>query len=187
MTSNQYLVRTYWSPDRRHLVTVHVTNEGIVRSQSKLTWDRVDLPGKRAWIPRTQMKAGRTFGFHLSDAAVVVLKECRRLNPDGDRVFQWEERGIDNFHTKAFKKAVAAAKVGPFRWHDLRHTGASWAVQAGVTLPELMAMGDWKSYRMVLRYSHLAPSNTVSAAEKVAQSVAQAPKRAKPKKKRKSS
>lgn len=140
-----------------------------MRSQSRLTWDRVDLKERRAWIPGAQMKAGRTHGFDLSKAAVDVLKEARALSPTGDRVFQFEGRPIDDFNTQAFKKAVGRAGLTPLRWHDLRHTGASWAVQSGVTLPELMVMGGWKSYAMVLRYSHLAPANSTSAVEKVAQ------------------
>lgn len=139
-----------------------------MRSQSGLTWDRVDLKGARAWVPREQMKAGGTFGFPLSPPAIRVLKQCRALNPKGTHVFQWDGRPIDNFHTKAFKKAAVAAGVPWLRWHDLRHTGASWAVQRGVTLPELMALGGWKSYAMVLRYAHLAPTNASDAAKKVA-------------------
>ena len=34
---------------------------------------------------------------------------------------------------------------------------ASWHVQSGTSLPELMELGGWKSYEMVLRYAHLAP------------------------------
>jgi hypothetical protein len=30
-------------------------------------------------------------------------------------------------------------------------------VQSGTSLPELMELGGWKSYEMVLRYAHLAP------------------------------
>ncbi len=144
-----------------------------MRAQSSLTWDRVDLPGRRAWVPRGQMKGGKTFGFPLSDEAVRVLKAARELIP-GDRVF-----GQENFHTAAFRKAAERAGVKGLRWHDLRHTGASWAVQSGVPLQELMVLGDWKSYRMVLRYSHLAPSNVASAAKVVGRNVAQAIKRKK--------
>lgn len=139
-----------------------------MRAQSGLTWDRVDLKQRRAWVPRSQMKGGRTFGFPLAPDAVKVLKSCRTLSPKGTHVFQFEGRPIDNFNTAAFRKAAKRAGVAPLRWHDLRHTGASWAVQSGVTLPELMVLGDWKSYAMVLRYAHLAPSNAVSAAKKVA-------------------
>lgn len=147
-----------------------------MREQSRLTWDRVDLKAQRAWIPRAQMKGQRTHAIDLSKDAVQVLKEARALNPAGERVFQYEGSPIDDFHTAAFKKAAERAKLLPLRWHDLRHTGASWAVQQGVTLPELMVLGGWKSYRMVLRYAHLAPANSTSAVEKVAQR-AHTPKR----------
>lgn len=140
-----------------------------MRSQSRLTWDRIDLKSGRAWIPGAQMKMHRTHGFPLSSEAVKVLKEVRAMFPEGDRVFQFEGRPVDNFHTAAFKKAAARANVLPLRWHDLRHTGASWAVQNGVTLQELQVLGDWKNYRSVLKYAFLAPRNAVSAAEKVAQ------------------
>lgn len=140
-----------------------------MRSQSRLTWDRVDLRRRIAWIPGTQMKAGKTHGFPLSKEAVKVLRLAKTLNPTGDRVFQYEGKPVDDFNTGAFKKAMARAGIEGANWHTLRHTGASWAVQNGVTLPELMVLGGWKSYRMVLRYAHLAPSNAASAAEKVAQ------------------
>jgi integrase len=140
-----------------------------MRAQSQLTWDRVDMAAKVAWIPGAQMKGGKTFSFPLSPDALTVLKECRLAEPKGSHVFQYDGKPIDNFHTAAFRKAAERAKLPWLRWHDLRHTGASWAVQNGVTLPELMVLGGWKSYRMVLRYGHLAPSNAAEAAKKVAQ------------------
>ena len=45
------------------------------------------------------------------------------------------------------------------RFHDLRHTWASWHVTNGTSLQELMELGGWKSYEMVLRYAHLAPDH----------------------------
>jgi len=140
-----------------------------MRSQSRLTWNRIDLMSQRAWIPSGQMKGGKTFGVSLSSRAVKILRDVRALGHKGERVFQFEGRPIDNFNTAAFKKAAKRAELLPLRWHDLRHTGASWAVQNGATLPELMALGDWKSYRSVLRYAHFAPSHAAGAAELVAQ------------------
>jgi integrase len=140
-----------------------------MRSQSRLTWDRVDLTGKVIWIPASQMKGAKTHSLPLSKAAIRVLHEAKALSPTGDRVFQFEGRPIDDFNTAAYQKAMERAGIEGANWHTLRHTGASWAVQNGVTLPELMVLGGWKSYRMVLRYAHLAPANSTSAVEKVAQ------------------
>jgi integrase len=41
------------------------------------------------------------------------------------------------------------------RWHDLRHTWASWHVQNGTPLHVLQELGDWSDIKMVLRYAHL--------------------------------
>ena len=65
------------------------------------------------------------------------------------------------------ERARDAAGLRPLRWHDLRHTWASWAVQSGVTLHELMLLGGWRSFSMVLRYAHLAPGHLALAAAKV--------------------
>jgi integrase len=130
-------------------------------------------------VPSGQMKGAKTFGFPLSPEAVRVLRGARLLRPRGERVFQYDGKPIENFNTKAFKKAAERAGGSGLRWHDLRHTGASWAVQNGVTLQELMALGGWKSYAMVLRYAHLSPNNSVGAARAVGASVAQALRRRK--------
>lgn len=138
-----------------------------MRSMLALTWDRIDLQNRRAWIPGEQMKAGRSHGIPLSTEAVRVLQQLRALNPTGQYVFQWRGKRIDDCNTAAFKAAVKAAGLEPLRWHDLRHTFASWAVQSGVTLHELMLLGGWSSYSMVLRYAHLAPDHLAQAAERV--------------------
>jgi len=140
-----------------------------MRAMLKLTWDRIDLEKRRAWIPKAHQKAARTFGLSLSAESVKVLRELRKLNPTGAHVFQWNGQPIDDCNTKAFQDALQRAHIKGANWHTLRHTGASWAVQNGVTLQELMVLGDWKDYRSVLRYAHLAPSHAASAAEKVAQ------------------
>lgn len=141
---------------------------------SRLTWDRIDLEGRWAWVPGERTKTGKPFGISLSDESVEILKECKRLWPTGERVFRYDGAPVANFHTAAYKKAAERAGVLPLRWHDLRHTGASWAVQNGVTLQELMVLGNWKSYKSVLVYAHLAPSNSTKAAEIVGQTVVHA-------------
>ncbi len=138
-----------------------------MRSMLALTWDRVDMKKRAAWVPGEQMKAGRTHGIRLPADAIPVLKKLRKLSPDGDHVFQWHGEPIDDCNTKAFQDAVKAAGLNGINWHTLRHTFASWAVQKGVSLHELMQLGGWSSYAMVLRYSHLAPDHLAAAADKL--------------------
>jgi integrase len=139
-----------------------------MRSQAQLEWSRVDLKRRRAWVPGYQMKAGKAIGLPLSSEAVRILRALRRLTPKAKHVHEWRDAPVDDFNTKAFKDAVDAAGVAPLRWHDLRHTWASWHVQAGTSLHELMQLGGWASYSMVLRYAHLAPDHLAKAAERLA-------------------
>jgi integrase len=154
-------------PDHLALAARFAVTTGLrMRSMTALTWDRVDMQNRRAWIPGAQMKAGIPHGIFLSRKAIRLLRKLKKLNPAGDRVFQWNGKPIDDCNTRAFQDAVKAAGLQPLRWHDLRHTFASWAVQNGVQLPDLMQLGGWKSYSMVQKYAHLAPEHLAAAAEK---------------------
>lgn len=141
-----------------------------MRAMLKLTKNRVDLQKAQAWVPSAHQKAGRSFGLPLNSEAVRALRALWLLSPrESPFLFTWQGRPIDDCNTLAFQEGVRRAGLAPLRWHDLRHTGASWAVQSGVSLPELMLLGDWKDYRSVLNYAHLAPSQAAHAADRVAQ------------------
>jgi integrase len=54
-----------------------------------------------------------------------------------------------------------------FRWHDLRHTWASWHVQLGTPLYVLKELGGWETLEMVNRYAHLAPEHLKAHADRL--------------------
>ena len=56
---------------------------------------------------------------------------------------------------------IARAKAGlkDFRYHDLRHTAASYMVMAGVTLTAVCEILGHSDIKMTFRYAHLAPSH----------------------------
>jgi hypothetical protein len=53
-------------------------------------------------------------------------------------------------------QALKRTGIENFRWHDLRHTWASWHVQGGTPLFELQELAGWETEKMVRRYAHLA-------------------------------
>ncbi len=67
----------------------------------------------------------------------------------------------------AWRAALKRAGIDDFRFHDLRHTWASWLIQAGVPLSAMQEMGGWESIEMVRRYAHLAPNHLTEHARKI--------------------
>lgn len=57
---------------------------------------------------------------------------------------------------KAFGRARRAAGRPDLRWHDLRHTGATWLAQAGATVGELMVTLGHSTIKAALIYQHQA-------------------------------
>lgn len=136
------------------------------RNVSYLQWSQVDMSRRVAWIHPDEAKAGRAIGVPLNEDALDVLR--RRLGRHGDYVFTYQGKPVDRCSTKAWKRALERAGIEPtFRWHDLRHTWASWHVQSGTPLQELMELGSWASYDMVLRYAHLAADHLRGAASRI--------------------
>ncbi len=149
------------------------------RNVSFLRWDQVDMARRVAWIHPDQAKAGRAIGVPLNQDALEVLRKC--MGRQQDYVFTYGRRKrhpVKSCSTKAWKRALERAGIEKtFRWHDLRHTWASWHVQNGTPLRELMELGGWASYEMVLRYAHLAADHLRGAACRIDGTfTAQAPK-----------
>src|SRR5665811_2104794 len=55
------------------------------------------------------------------------------------------------------RRKIVAGGNEDFRWHDLRHTFATWHREAGTPTHELQRLGGWKTQSMVERYAHVAP------------------------------
>jgi integrase len=66
-----------------------------------------------------------------------------------------------------FRQAARAAGLRDFRFHDLRHHGATMALNAGYSSPIVMALGGWKTERMMRRYAAVTDPTLRAAAEAV--------------------
>jgi len=130
-----------------------------------LTWDRVDLRRATAYIPGPQAKAGRGIPVALNSDAVRVIKRWKGKH--ATHVFSYQGEPIKYVVTKAWRTACNRAGAPGFRFHELRHTWASWQIQAETPLSVLQEMGGWASYEMVRRYAHLSPGHLRAYADRV--------------------
>lgn len=129
---------------------------------SYLRWDQVDLGRGMAWIHADQSKSRKAIAVPLNEDARSVL--IQQKGQHAEYCFTYQGNPVDRTSTKAWKRALDRAGIEDFRWHDLRHTWASWHVQNGTSLYELMELGGWSSFEMVLRYAHFAGEHLKQAA-----------------------
>ncbi|WP_425438675.1 tyrosine-type recombinase/integrase [Propionivibrio dicarboxylicus] len=130
-----------------------------------LQWSQVDLDRKIAWIHPDQAKARKAISVPLNVEAVALIQ--KQLGGHPERIFSYRGRPILQVSTKAWYRALERAGIEDFRWHDLRHTWASWHVQAGTPLFALQEMGGWESSEMVRRYAHLAADHLAPYADRL--------------------
>lgn len=119
-----------------------------------LTWDRVDLARRIATIEEADTKNGEALGVPLNDVAVAVLE--RQKGRHRTHVFTYRGRPLRTANTRAWRSALKACGIKDFRWHDLRHTWATWLRQNDVPTWVLQELGGWKSESMVRRYAHMS-------------------------------
>lgn len=132
-----------------------------------LRWQQVDLERRLAWIHPDQAKARKAISVPLNAEAVVVLRQQWGIH--SSHVFTYHGKPVTEVNTKAWRHALKRAGIEDFRWHDLRHTWASWHVQAGTPLHVLQELGAWESVEMVKRYAHLGHNHLAGYAENLCQ------------------
>ena len=130
----------------------------------KVTWADLDL--ERRLITFRDTKNGSARTVPLSATLTAALKSLPRPIAGGP-VFRTSDGAPlePTMFRKAFEATIKAANLGDFRWHDLRHSAASFMVQAGVSLATVRAWLGHKSYGMTLRYAALAPDHLRDGAD----------------------
>ena len=125
----------------------------------RLKWADIDVKGSAVMIHVTKNKTPRR--VHLTSQAVVALKTLwadeRKAPSSAARVFLLPDgQPFKQYHLEArWRPIKRAAKLENFRWHDLRHTCASYLAQHGATLLEIGSVLGHKTPSMTMRYAHL--------------------------------
>lgn len=121
-----------------------------------LEWPLIEMQKRVAGLPLT--KNGETREVPLSTAALACLSSIPR-NIASQRVF-WVWKRTDSVE-HAWSRAVKAASIIDFRFHDLRHEAVSRLFELGLNPLEVAAISGHKTLQMLKRYTHLKATELV--------------------------
>lgn len=133
----------------------------------ELEWSQVDMKRRTAFLHPDQVKNREALGVRLNSDAMAVLEARKGMDKRWVFANEYSGKPLTKASNKAWYQALRKAKLVGFRWHDLRHTWASWHVMNGTRIEELQKLGGWKTLSMVMRYAHLATDHLAEAAERV--------------------
>jgi integrase len=134
-----------------------------------LTWSNVDL--KRGYIILEETKNGERrsvplVGFALEQ--IKALNKVRRI--DTPLLFPSAVKPLVPIDIRTpWHKALQHSEVKNFRFHDLRHTAASYLAMNGASLAEIADILGHKTLQMVKRYAHLSEQHTSKVLESMNQ------------------
>lgn len=132
-----------------------------------LTWDKIDFERQVAIVTSDVAKSGKASSLLLGQEAMIILQRRtnQRISP---YVFhRGKGKRISEIDQNDFKRALKRCNIQNFRFHDLRHTWASWHVQNGTPLMVLKELGGWETLEMVKRYAHLNADHLLGYANHV--------------------
>ena len=137
-----------------------------------LRWEWVDWLNRVIRVPRC--KSGKPHAVPLNAMAYATLERLWTSRSESPFVFAHTKgKNAGNAMLdlkKGFRAALKEAAIEDFRWHDIRHTFASWLVMRGASLRAVAELLGHQTMQMTMRYAHLSPgylSNEVSLLDDV--------------------
>jgi integrase len=141
---------------------------GMRRSEIRfLTWEQVDL--SKGILILKYTKNGTHRRVPICGLALTLLNEHSRVRSIASKfVFPVEQR-VDSgtaFNPDIYwYRALKEANISDFRFHDLRHSTASYLAMNGTPLLDIAEILGHKTLQMVKRYSHLSESHVTRAVQ----------------------
>jgi integrase len=151
-------------PKLHLLVTLAITTGARQSELMHLRWNEIDFRTRTALLLKTKNGEPRVLTFPTP-----AIKELEKFREVGNQlVFPSEKVKEKPFvFRKHWEKALEVAGIEDFRFHDLRHTAASYLVMNGASLYEAGQILGHKSTQTTQRYAHLSIEHKAKVAERV--------------------
>jgi integrase len=156
-------------PKAAHLLPIVITalNTGMRKAEIlRLKWSDIDFPNRLISIEDS--KNGEKRKVPMNSQLTNTLKDVKKIGNNSEYVFCNKKGEPLQAVKRSFGTALKKAGIRNFKFHDLRHTFASYMVMSGVDLATVKELMGHKDIRMTLRYSHLSPGHKRDAVERIA-------------------
>lgn len=130
----------------------------------------VDLTHQKILIPITKTKRPRMLRL-VEPALTQVMQAMENRSPDDFLFNSAHIPDQPNFFRRSWNTAVQRAGLKDFKFHDLRHTAASYLAQHGAGLHQISEILGHSSYHVTKRYVHLIEKDTMTVLERTASKV----------------
>ena len=151
-----------------YIVVVLALSTGARYSEiMNLRWRDVDLERGVARLEKTKNRERRALPLaHEALQQVKALAEISACKP-ANFLFARADGKAPMEIRKHWLNAVEDAGIEDFRFHDLRHSAASYLAMNGATLAEIAEVLGHKTLQMVKRYAHLSEQHTAGVVERM--------------------
>lgn len=129
-----------------------------------LTWKDIDFDKGLAKLTTTKNGSRR-----INPIPAFALEELKKFRESGSNLIfspPTDARKPFNFRVQ-WNRALTRAGIKNFRFHDLRHTAASYLVMNGASLHETAELLGHKSTQTTKRYAHLSTDHKSALAERI--------------------
>lgn len=135
-----------------------------------LKWEDLDFKRKVAILHHT--KNGDRRALPLTGHALEEITELSKIRRLQTNLLFPNKTGKGPIEIRPYWiKALKEARIEDFRFHDLRHSAASYLAMNGASLTEIAGVLGHKTLQMVKRYSHLSEQHTVEIVSKMNQAI----------------
>lgn len=149
----------------RNIILVALNTGMRLREILGMKWEDVNLLQGHITLRNTKNGKGRTVA--MSEEVGEVLKLVKKT--ENPYVFYDPKTGKPFNHIRtSFGKALERADISGFRFHDLRHTAATYMVLGGADLVTVKDILGHSSIEMTTRYSHPTPESKKKAVNALA-------------------
>ena len=151
--------------DRLYLLVILAITTGMRKSELiNIRWTDIDFDAELAKLADT--KNGEPRFNPIPEPAMHELRKFRQVGSGyvfssptkPDRPFELRRRWFE---------VLNKANIKNFRFHDLRHTAASYLVMGGATLHDAAEILGHKSTETTKRYAHLSTQHKSQVAERI--------------------